>query len=38
MLLQVSMYTNWINEVIESIPTIGLPNFDRQPNRDDIIV
>ncbi|XP_036143216.1 modular serine protease [Monomorium pharaonis] len=35
---KVAMYTNWIYEVIESIPAIGLLDFDRQPNRDDIII
>ncbi|KYN08346.1 Limulus clotting factor C, partial [Cyphomyrmex costatus] len=35
---KVSMYVNWIHEIIESIPTIGLPDFDQQPNRDNIIV
>ncbi|XP_070160255.1 modular serine protease-like [Polyergus mexicanus] len=35
---KVSIYINWINKVIESIPIIGPPDRDRQPNRDDIIV
>ncbi|XP_011872939.1 PREDICTED: low-density lipoprotein receptor-related protein 1B-like isoform X1 [Vollenhovia emeryi] len=35
---KVSMYTNWIHEVIESIPIIGISDFNRQPNRDNIVV
>jgi len=32
------MYVNWIHKIIESMPTIGLPDFDQHPNRDNIVV
>ncbi|XP_071564263.1 modular serine protease-like [Temnothorax nylanderi] len=35
---KVSMYTNWIHEIIESIPIIGLSDLNQQPNRDNIVV
>ncbi|KAM0727255.1 Modular serine protease [Formica fusca] len=35
---KVSIYINWINKIIESIPISGPPDRDRQPNKDDIIV
>lgn len=38
LLSQVSMYTNWIHEIIESIPIIGLSDFNQQPNKDNIVV
>ncbi|XP_070522387.1 modular serine protease-like [Cardiocondyla obscurior] len=35
---KVSVYANWIHEIIENIPVIGLSDFSEQPNRDNIII
>ncbi|XP_014478926.1 PREDICTED: sortilin-related receptor-like [Dinoponera quadriceps] len=35
---KVSVYIDWINRIVESIPVSGPPDLDRQPNTDYIIV
>lgn len=32
------MYIDWINEIVKSVPVVGPPDLDRQPNTDDIIL
>ncbi|KAI4480244.1 hypothetical protein M0804_010242 [Polistes exclamans] len=35
---KVSLYGDWIRNIIDKIPIMGSPDINRQPNKDDIII